>query len=126
MSNTFNTLYVLAISSITKGYKKHQKDSLIPLGSLTVVMPYLCYDMDESMVLHLRAPKISSMILRLPRWLSGKESTCQGRRLKFNSWVGKIPWRRNWQTTLVSCLGNPMDRGPRRATQSMGVEKSWT
>ena len=33
----------------------------------------------------------------LPRWLSGKESTCQGQRLRrcvFDPWVGKIPWRR--------------------------------
>ena len=33
---------------------------------------------------------------------SGKEPTCQGRRLrrhKFNSWVGKIPRRRAWQPT---------------------------
>ena len=34
---------------------------------------------------------------RLPRWLSGKESTCQCRRRKqrkFDPWMGKIPWRR--------------------------------
>ena len=32
----------------------------------------------------------------LPRWLSGKESTCQCRRLRrqgFNPWIGKIPWK---------------------------------
>ena len=31
------------------------------------------------------------------RWLSGKESACQyrrHRRLQFNPWVRKIPWRR--------------------------------
>jgi len=27
----------------------------------------------------------------LPRWLSGKESTCQCRRRRFDPWVGKIP-----------------------------------
>ena len=32
----------------------------------------------------------------LPRWCSGKESACQGRRHGFDSWVGKIPWRRKW------------------------------
>ena len=37
----------------------------------------------------------------LPRWLSGKESTCQCRRHRFNPWVGKIPWRRKWQPTPV-------------------------
>ena len=32
----------------------------------------------------------------LPRWLSGEEPTCQGRRRKFITWVRKIPWRRQW------------------------------
>ena len=31
---------------------------------------------------------------RLPRQLSGKESTCQCRRLSSDPWVRKIPWRR--------------------------------
>ena len=35
----------------------------------------------------------------LPRWLSGKASTCQCRRHGFNPWIGKIPWRRKWQPT---------------------------
>ena len=38
----------------------------------------------------------------LPRWLSTKESTCQGRRhrrLGFDPWVGKMPWHRKWQAT---------------------------
>ena len=30
----------------------------------------------------------------LPRWLSGKESSCQCRRHGFHLWVRKIPWRR--------------------------------
>ena len=35
---------------------------------------------------------------------SGKEPTCQCRRLKrgrFDPWVRKIPWRREWQPTPV-------------------------
>ena len=36
-----------------------------------------------------------------PRWLSGKESACQCRRHGLDPWVGKIPWRRKWQPTLV-------------------------
>ena len=31
---------------------------------------------------------------RLPRQHSGKESACQCRRLGFDPWVRKIPWRR--------------------------------
>ena len=34
-------------------------------------------------------------------WLGGKESTCQCRRLRFDPWVRKIPWRRKWQPTAV-------------------------
>ena len=44
------------------------------------------------------------------RWLSGKEYTYQCRRRGFDPWAGKIPWRRKWQPTPVSCLENPMDR----------------
>ena len=39
---------------------------------------------------------------------SGKEPTCQCRRHRkqgFSPWVGKIPWRRVWQPTPVSLLG---------------------
>ena len=38
-------------------------------------------------------------ILGLPRWLSGKQSTCQCRRHRrcgFNPWFRKVPWRRQW------------------------------
>ena len=45
---------------------------------------------------------------RFPRWLSGKESICQCRRCRrheFNSWVGKILWRRKCQPTPVFLPG---------------------
>ena len=48
------------------------------------------------------------MLTWLPRWLSGKESACQCRRLKkckFNLWVRKIPWKREWQPTPVFLPG---------------------
>ena len=51
---------------------------------------------------------------RLPRWLSGKESTCQSRthrRCGFDSWVGKIPGGGNGNPFQSSCLENLMDRG---------------
>ena len=37
----------------------------------------------------------------------GKESACQCRRCRcrFDSWVGKIPWRRKWHPTPVFLLG---------------------
>ena len=47
-------------------------------------------------------------ISRLPRWRSGKEYACQCRRPKrpgFYPWVGKIPWRRTWQSIPVFLPG---------------------
>ena len=45
---------------------------------------------------------------------SGKELTCQCRRLKrhsFNPWIAKIPWRRAWRPTSVLLPENPLDKG---------------
>ena len=47
----------------------------------------------------------SNWKLRLPRWLSDKESACQCKRHRFDPWVRKIPWRRKWQSTLVFLPG---------------------
>ena len=44
-------------------------------------------------------------IYGLPCWLTGKETTCQCRRLGFDPYVGKIPWRRKWQSTLIFLPG---------------------
>ena len=57
-----------------------------------------------------------------------KESACQSRRHKrhgFDPWVRKIPWKRKWQPTPITCLENSMDRAAWRATVN-GVTKSWT
>ena len=61
-----------------------------------------------------------------PGGASSKEPTCQCRRhkkLRFDPWVGKIPWRREWLPLQYSCLENPMDRG---AWWVHRVTKSWT
>ena len=44
-------------------------------------------------------------MLWLPRWLSGREYSCQCRRCRLNPWVEKIPWRRKWQPSPVSLPG---------------------
>ena len=55
------------------------------------------------------------------RGASVKEPACQcrrhrrPRRLGFNLWVGKIPWKRDGYLLQYSCLENPMDRGAWRA-----------
>ena len=45
---------------------------------------------------------------QLPRWHSGKESTCQCRRHRrcwFYCWIGRIPWSRKWQPIPVLLPG---------------------
>ena len=53
---------------------------------------------------------------------SGKEPACQFRRCKkrgFNLWVGKIPWRREWQPTLVFL---PRESHGQRSLVSTGLQ----
>ena len=50
----------------------------------------------------------SIVILGFSGGASGKEPTCQSRRHKrcgFSPWIGKIPWRRAWQSTPVFMPG---------------------
>ena len=64
----------------------------------------------------------------LPRWLSGKESACQcsrPRRLRFDPWIRKIPWRRKWQPTTVFLPGK--SHGQRILVATVhGVTESWS
>ena len=67
----------------------------------------------------------SSAMIRLPRWLSGKESACHCRRCKFNPFVGKIPWIWKCQPTPVFLPGKSYgQRSP--GACSPWVAKSWT
>ena len=63
----------------------------------------------------------------LPRWLSGKEPACQCRRHRrcgFDPWVGKIPWRRNWQPVPVFLPGKfHGQRSPAGLQKVHGVAK---
>ena len=61
--------------------------------------------------------------LELPRWLDGKESAYQCRRLSwqgFDPWARKIPWRRKWQSTAGFLPGKPHGQ---RAILSPGRHK---
>ena len=54
------------------------------------------------------SPGTSSQQLKPFPWLCGKESTCHCRRFKrnrFNSWVRKSLWSRNWQPAKVFLPG---------------------
>ena len=56
-----------------------------------------------------------------PRWLSGKECTCQ--RKRHSSISGRCPGEGNGNPLQYFCLGHPMDRG---VWQSTGSQKSRT
>ena len=62
----------------------------------------------------------------LPRWLSGKESSCQYRRkrsYRFNPWVRKIPWKRKWQPTPVFLPGKFHEPEELGGLQFMGLQR---
>ena len=63
----------------------------------------------------------------LPRWLSGKKSSCQCRRCKrhrFDPQVGKIPWSRKWQPTPIFLCGKfHRQRRPMGYIQSMVTQR---
>ena len=45
-----------------------------------------------------------------------QQRLCLQCRCEYHPWVGEIPWRREWQPTLVFLPGDPMDRGAWRTT----------
>ena len=63
--------------------------------------------------------------LEFPRWLSGKEPTCNAGDSGLISGSGIFLEEGNDNQLQYSYLGNPMDRGAWRATVH-GEQKSWT
>ena len=62
--------------------------------------------------------------LGLPRWLSGKESTCRiCRRYGFDLWVRKITWRRKWQPTPVVLSGESHGQKGLVGYKSTGLQR---
>ena len=51
------------------------------------------------------------LLFWLPRWLSGKESTCQAGDVGVISEWGRSPGKGNGNLLQYACLDNPMDRG---------------
>ena len=58
---------------------------------------------------------MSNIILGLPWWFSGKESSCQ-RKIRFNSLVGKVPWQGNANPFHILAWEIPWREGAWRAT----------
>ena len=69
------------------------------------------------------------MINGLPRWLSGKKSTCQCKRHKDEGLIpgsGRSPGRGNGNPLQYFCLEHPMDREVWRATVPSVAESDMT
>ena len=70
---------------------------------------------------------VNITVLRLPLYLSDKESVCQCRRCRrcgFDPWIRKIPWRRKWQPAPVFLPGE--SHGQRSLVGYMGSQESDT
>ena len=50
---------------------------------------------------HIHTHGIVFVVIGFSEWCSGKESSYQYRRCRFNPWVRKIPWSRKWQPNPV-------------------------
>ena len=76
-------------------------------------LPDLLHSMTASISIHTSAEEPVLLLslgwlvscCELPRWLSGKNTTCQHRRHGFSPWVRKISWRRKWQPSPVLLPG---------------------
>ena len=74
-----------------------------PSGLQSMESQTVRHDWSDWACMHARKERMG-----LPRWLRGKESTCQWRRHRrhrFDPWVGKVPWRRKWQPISVFLPG---------------------
>ena len=69
--------------------------------------------------------KYTALFVDLPRWLKGKESTCQAGDPGTIPGLGRFLGEGNGNPLQYSCLGNPVDRGAWRATVH-GVTESYT
>ena len=71
--------------------------------------------------------EVSQVVESVAEWLCGKESAYQCRRLGFNPWIRKIPWRKKWQPIPVFLpraprtveLGRLQSRGSQRVRHDL-------
>ena len=62
-------------------------------------------------------------------WCSGEKSACWCRRCKRHGiypWVGKIPWRRKWQPSLVFLPGESHEQRSLAGYSPWGCKESYT
>ena len=96
---------------------------------LPSLQPALCFLAPAVFLMHSAADFPSQLICEHAHGpgLSSKEPTCQRRRhrrLGFDPWVGKIPWRRAWRPTSVFLPGE--SHGQPGGLQSIGSKESDT
>ena len=109
---------------MTTETKTNHKTNLLPKYHNTLGETVMPMTSKMALLLHLIRYLLLTY-LRLLRWLNGKESICQHRRPEFDSWVGKIPWRRKWQPTPV--LLPAESHGQKTLSGYVhGLAKSWT
>ena len=96
-----------------------------PLSCLYFVTCAGCYKTLPPWLVSPSHDRSADLPTQLPRWLSGKESSCQGRRHWFHPWVGKIPWRRKWQPTPVFLPGESHERRSLVGRSPHRVAKNW-
>ena len=74
--------------------------------------------------------EVSQVVESVAEWLCGKESAYQCRRLGFNPWIRKIPWRKKWQPIPVFLPRTPrtveLGRLQSRGSQRVGHDLART
>ena len=100
--------------------------------SLAGYSPRGCKESDMTEHPHTHCPHVcrpiylsAYMCVWFPRWLSGKQSTCNAGDPGSIPRLGRSPGEGNGNPLQYSCLRNPMDRGA-WWLQSMGSQKSDT
>ena len=63
-------------------------------------------------------------LVQVPWWLRWERICLQCRRLGFDPWVGKIPWRRAWQPTPVFLPGKSHRQGSLVVYSPRGCKES--
>ena len=98
-------------------------DHILPFSSLKCIWKWDCMHQGlvkihnvsgYSVVQQTLMSTCNNMPGGLLSWISSKEFAWQCRRHKrcrFDPWVGKIPWRREWQPTPILLLGESHGRG---------------
>ena len=86
-------------------YPQNQKSPYLVLYPFRDLLLLLVWINKEVSTLYNSALSYFYIYRGLPWWLSGKISDCQCRRCRFDPWVGKTPWGREWLLTPVFLPG---------------------